>query len=97
MPREKARKAEETGIYLRKRPIVPKMTMEATIIRTDFRSFFLLSSIIIPICFSDGFLFQLIIVERNSVGEQPLTFRNARLKEEMLEKPDSNAISVMRS
>jgi len=34
------------------------------------------------------------IVARNSVGEQPFTLRKARLKDEMLEKPDSKAMSM---
>ena len=38
IPREKARKPEDTGMYLRKTPMVPNTSMEVTIIRTDLRS-----------------------------------------------------------
>ena len=55
MPREQARKAEETGIYLLKTPMVPKISMEETIIRTDLRPFVLL------LILSPAFLFLCLI------------------------------------
>ena len=50
IPLEKARKADETGIYLLNTPIVPKMSIEAMIIITDLRSFRRLSILSPPIC-----------------------------------------------
>jgi hypothetical protein len=42
VPRAKASRAEEMGIYLLKMPMVPKISMEEMTIATDFLSFTLL-------------------------------------------------------
>ena len=39
VPRVKASKAEEMGIYLLKMPMVPKISMDVMTITTDFASF----------------------------------------------------------